>query len=111
RIFGAIYAEIGNPIAPHSVLFGGCRTGWRMANSPPPRGWSGRQSARFPARPTRLVGLDLILFPQRKGYIVESFEQPPGGVVINLERHHDGSRGHRPILKIHSDFQPRILLQ
>src|SRR6202171_4472690 len=71
---------------------------------------SGRQSVWLPARPARLVGLDLIEFPQRKAYIVESFEQSPGGVIVNRERQQDRSRGDIPILKIHSDFQARMLL-
>src|SRR5262245_61485468 len=68
------------------------------------------QSAWFPMRSTRLEGLDFIEFPQRKAYIVKSLEQAPGGVIVNLERHHDRSRDDIPILKIHSDFRPRMLL-
>src|SRR4030088_2592418 len=71
---------------------------------------SGRKSAWFPVRPGRFIGLDLIEFPQRKTYIVESFEQPPGGVIVNVERHHDRSRDDIPILKINSDFHARMLL-
>src|ERR1700733_7363484 len=65
---------------------------------------------RFPVRTSRLEQLDLVEFPQRKAYIVESFEQSPCGVVVNLERQHRRSRGDISILKIGSDFQPRTLL-
>ena len=67
------------------------------------------QSGRFPVRPSRFEGFDLVEFPQRKAYIVETFEQPPGGVIVNRERHHDRSRDDIPILKIHSDFQTGML--
>ena len=49
-------------------------------------------------------------FLQRKAYIVESGKQSPGGVIVNRERHHHRSGGDISILKIHSDFQARILL-
>ena len=65
---------------------------------------------RFPARTSRLESFKLREFPQRKAYIVESFEQSPCGVIVNRERHHRRSGGDVPILKVHSDFQPRILL-
>src|ERR1700733_13660651 len=65
---------------------------------------------RFPVRTSRLEQLDLVEFPQRKAYIVETFEQSPCGVVVNLERQHRRSRGDISILKIGSDFQPRTLL-
>lgn len=64
----------------------------------------------FPPRTSRLESLDLGELPQRKAYIVESFEQSPRGVIVNRERHHGCSGGDIPILKIHSDFQPGILL-
>ena len=65
---------------------------------------------RLPARTSRLESFDFGEFSQRKAYIVESFEQSPGGVIVNRERHHRRSGGDIPILKVHSDFQPRILL-
>src|ERR1700756_2945795 len=65
---------------------------------------------RFPVRTSRLEQLDLVEFPQRKAYIVEAFEQPPCGVVVNVERQHRRSRDDISILKIDSDFQPRALL-
>ena len=65
---------------------------------------------RLPARTSCLERFDFGEFPQRKAYIVESFEQSPGGVIVNSERHHHCSGGDIPILKIHSDFQPWILL-
>jgi hypothetical protein len=54
--------------------------------------------------------LDLRLFPQRKAYIVEPFEQSPCRVVVNLERQQDRSGSQGPIVKIHSDFQAWMLL-
>jgi hypothetical protein len=68
------------------------------------------QGARFPARSTRFIRIDLIAFPQRNAYIVEAFEKSPGGVIVNVERHHDRSRDDVPILKIHSDFHAGMLL-
>jgi len=68
------------------------------------------RGAWFPAGPTRFVRLDFIVFPQRNAYIVEPFEKSPGGVIVNVERHHDRSRDDVPILKIHSDFQTGLLL-
>src|SRR6476659_9228555 len=68
------------------------------------------RGAWFPAGPTRFVRLDFIAFPQRNAYIVEPFEKPPGGVIVNVERHHDRSRDDVPILKIHSDFHAGMLL-
>src|ERR1700733_5512695 len=65
---------------------------------------------RFPVRTSRLEQLDLVELPQRKAYIVETFEQSPCGLVVNLERQHRRSRGDISILKIGSDFQARTLL-
>ena len=56
------------------------------------------------------IRLDFVEFPQRKAYIVESLEQSPCGVIVNLERQQRRSGGDVAILKIHSDFQPRLLL-
>lgn len=68
------------------------------------------QSTGFELRPSGLKSRNFIDFSQRKAYIVQSFEQTPPRVVVNLKRHHRRSSGHRPILKIHSEFQTRILL-
>ena len=64
----------------------------------------------FHSATRRLEGLDLVEFPQRKAYIVETLEQSPSGVVVNLERQHRRSGGDISILKIGSDFQARTLL-
>src|SRR6478736_9695048 len=81
-----------------------------MANSARRAVSSRLQSAWFPAGPTCFVRLDFIAFAQRKAYIVESFEKSPGGVIVNVERHHDRSRDDVAILKIHSDFHAGMLL-
>ena len=65
---------------------------------------------RLPTRASCLECLDFREFSQRKAYIVEAFEQSPGGVIVNRERHHRRSGGDIPILKVHSQFQPWILL-
>ena len=68
------------------------------------------QRVRFPLRTIGFIRLYFIEFPQRKADIVKPFEQSPGRVIVNLERQQHRSCGHVPILKIHSDFQTRLLL-
>src|SRR5215213_2299307 len=111
RAISGVAGELSrNPLAPLGLLGRAPRSGSKTAISARCSRFSDRQSARFPVRPAHVIGLDFIEFAQRKAYIVESLEQPPSRVGVNVERHHDRSRDDIPILKIHSDFHTRMLL-
>src|SRR6188472_1749320 len=58
----------------------------------------------FPRRTSGLVGLDVVLMTQGDADVVEPFEQPPPGVVVDVEgvldRLDTVTRAHRPRLEV-----------
>src|SRR3954451_16053613 len=68
------------------------------------------EGRRLPRRPAGLVGRDVLLVRQRDADVVESFEEPPPGVVVDLEGSGEGTGLDGPLAQVDDDLGGRLVL-
>src|SRR4051812_17864322 len=96
---------------PPIVAIGGTESvlGWPKPD-PLRAGGSDLQGLRLVGGPRALVGGDVVLVPERDGDVVQAVQQPPAGVLVQLEGGGDALGPHLTRLKVHSDLGSRVLL-
>src|SRR4051812_26895265 len=84
--------------------------GWGYGDLTPRRTPGVSERGGQPGRPGGLERADVLGMPQRQADVVQPLQQPPAGVVVDLERRGDLTGPDLAVLQVDGDLRRRVAL-